>query len=78
MLSALDHRRLRQLLLLNHFLSCHAALGAAVLGPLVDGVTAEIVDGVYPGRAAALLEKTVNRQVRCNRAAVVFKIIPTP
>jgi hypothetical protein len=37
---------------------------AAVLGPLVDAVTAEIVDGVYPGRAAALLGKTVNQQVR--------------
>jgi hypothetical protein len=35
----------------------------AVLGPLVDAVTAEIVDGVYPGRAAELLGKTVNQQV---------------
>ncbi|WIA13986.1 hypothetical protein OEZ85_002549 [Tetradesmus obliquus] len=36
---------------------------ASVLGPLVDAVTAEIVDGVYPGKAAELLGRTVNQQV---------------
>ncbi|WIA34142.1 hypothetical protein OEZ86_012506 [Tetradesmus obliquus] len=35
---------------------------ASVLGPLVDAVTAEIVDGVYPGKAAELLGRTVNQQ----------------
>jgi hypothetical protein len=55
--------------------ACAGAAVSAVLVPLVDGVTAEIVDGVYPGRAAALLEKAVNQQV--GRVPAVITLLVT-